>query len=72
MSPLFRGSDASVAHDNMNGASANGASAPSAPATDAGVRAGVVNFASERPEIAVAAAFVGGLALAMLARRLAR
>jgi hypothetical protein len=50
--------------------SANGASAEhSQPAASSGVSAGLV---AGRPEIVVGAAFAGGLALAILVRRLGR
>jgi hypothetical protein len=54
-----------------NGAAANGAGqTASAPAS--GMIGGVSTLAAERPEVMIAAAFAGGLALAILVRRLGR
>jgi hypothetical protein len=51
-------------------ASANGG--PPALAERGGVLEGVSSLAGARPELIVAAAFAGGIAIAILARRLAR
>jgi hypothetical protein len=72
VSPLFGSAKATN--------SANEAAAPGAAAVNGGPPTGtpsarlqgVTGLASSRPELVVAAAFAGGLALAILARRLGR
>jgi hypothetical protein len=55
------------------GGSQNGASPGISYGGDpAGVRGTISGLTAERPEIVVGAAFAGGLALAILVRRLAR
>lgn len=74
MSPRFATGGSAGAEDLAGGrsvASANGAAPPGAD-QPTGVLSGASTLAASRPEIVVAAAFAGGLALAILARRLGR
>jgi hypothetical protein len=70
MSPLFGASKATDATAAVEGASANGGPQPVTQPT--GVIAGVSSLTSARPEVVLAVAFAGGMALAILARRLGR
>jgi hypothetical protein len=67
MSPLFGSragrEAASAGREDLDGPSPNGA----APGVSPG---GLSTLAASRPEIALAAAFAGGIALAILVRRL--
>ncbi len=76
MRPRFGRSGSSTTQVPANGASANGASANGASAPGdrgpGGPLGGVASLTSDHPEIAVAAAFAGGVVLAMLARRIGR
>jgi hypothetical protein len=73
VSPLFgsaRKADRENAAAVLDGVSGNGG--PPQAATGATGLQGVSALAGERPELTVAAAFAGGVVLAILARRLAR
>jgi hypothetical protein len=74
MRPLFgtnAAGNGTTAAGEMNGAATNGAG-QSATALPSSVIGTVSTLAAERPEVMIAAAFAGGLALAMLVRRLGR
>jgi hypothetical protein len=62
---------ASTASGSANGAAANGGG-QSTTVPRGGVLEGVSSLTATRPEIVVAAAFAGGLALAIVVRRLGR
>jgi hypothetical protein len=70
MSPLFGASGGTDTATPAEGASVNGA-APREERPD-GMLAGVSSLTAARPEIVLAAAFAGGVALAILVRRLGR
>jgi hypothetical protein len=70
VSPLFGASNSTDAATAAESASANGG--PEAAGQQGGALAGVSSLATARPEILLAAAFAGGVALAILARRLGR
>lgn len=70
MSPLFGTSNSTDALAAAESASLNGA--PPRDERPGNLLAGVSSLTTARPEIVLAAAFAGGVALAILARRLGR
>jgi hypothetical protein len=63
--------DLSAAGESANGASPNGG-APSSGFQPKGLYESISSLKTTRPEITVATAFVGGIALAIFVRRLGR